>query len=101
MDDTDYIQRSQQLVWQEMDKYYHFFEQAKIPYTPSQTNFVLFDSLRDGQQVFVNAMRKGLLVRPMNGYQMPRHIRLSIGTEIENRKAIEILTSVLAEVPEI
>lgn len=101
MDDSEYIKRSQQLVWQELDKYYHYFEQINIPYTPSQTNFVLFDSLRDGQQVFVNAMRKGLLVRPMGGYHMPRHIRLSVGTEDENSKAMEILATVFKEVPEL
>ena len=44
-------------------------------------------------------MRKGLLVRPMGGYGLPRHIRLSVGTPEENAKAKVIMEQVLKEVP--
>lgn len=101
MDDLDYLQKSREVVWQGLDDYYAFFQELGIPYTPSQTNFVLFDSLRDGQLFFVNAMRKGLLVRPMGGYGLPRHIRLSMGTPEENQKAMEIMRKVFAEVPKL
>lgn len=98
MDDTEYIKKSQEVVWQGLDDYYQFFDEMEIPYIRSQTNFVLFDSLRDGGLFFVNAMRKGLLVRPMTGYGLPRHIRLSIGTPEENKKAKEILRKTFKEV---
>ncbi|MEM7645544.1 MAG: histidinol-phosphate transaminase [Pseudomonadota bacterium] len=101
MDDHDYIKRSQEVVWQGLDDFYAFLDELKIPYLPSQTNFVLFDSLRDGQLFFTNAMRKGLLVRPMTGYQLPRHVRLSVGTSEENKKAMEILRQTFAQVPEL
>ena len=99
LDDSDYIEKSQQVVWQGLDDYYKFFGELNIPYTPSQTNFLLFDSLRDGQTFFTNAMRKGLLVRPMGAYGLPRHIRLSVGTPDENIKAKEILKKCFEEVP--
>ncbi len=101
MDDLEHIRKSQELVWTGLDDYYAYFDSLGIPYTPSQTNFVLFDSLRDGQQFFTNAMRKGLLVRPMNGYGLPRHIRLTVGTSEENKKAKEILKQVFDEVPKL
>lgn len=101
MDDHEYIKKSQELVWSGLDDYYKFFDELNIPYTRSQTNFVLFDSLRDGQLFFVNAMRKGLLLRPMGGYLLPRHIRLSIGTVEENEKAKKILKETFKEVPEL
>lgn len=101
MDDHEYIKKSQQVVWNGLDDFYKFFDELGISYTKSQTNFVLFDSLRDGQLFFVNAMRKGLLVRPMTGYQLPRHIRLSVGTSEENEKAKKILKEVFKEVPEL
>jgi histidinol-phosphate aminotransferase len=99
LDDHYYIKQSQELVWQGLDQYYAFFDELKIPYTPSQTNFVLFDSLRDGQSFFQAAMKRGLLVRPMSGYGMPRHIRISVGTGEENKKAMTIMREVLKEVP--
>lgn len=101
LDDQDYIRQSQEMVWSGLDDYYQFFDSLGLPYTPSQTNFVLFDSLRDGSLFFTNAMRKGLLVRPMTGYGLPRHIRLTIGTAEENEKAKEIMKQVIAEVPKL
>ena len=101
MDDHEHIKKTQQITWDGLDDYYKYLEEQKIPYFPSQTNFVLFDSLRDGKMFFQNAMRKGLLVRPMGGYGLPRHIRLSVGTPEENQKAKEILNQVFLEVPKL
>ncbi len=96
--DSDYLTRSQEVVWKGLDDFYAFFEQEKIPFVRSQANFLLFDSLRDGQNFFNHNMKKGLLVRPLAGYGLPRHIRLSVGTEEENKKAIEILRKSFEEV---
>lgn len=101
MDDVDYIKKSRELVWSGLDDYYSFFQELEIPFTESQTNFVLFDSLRDGQLFFINAMRKGLLVRPMGAYKLPRHIRLSVGTPEENEKAKVILKETFKQVPKL
>ncbi|MCJ8277842.1 MAG: histidinol-phosphate transaminase [Bdellovibrionales bacterium] len=101
MDDIDYIKQSQELVWNGLDDFYTFLDEMNVPYWKSQTNFVLFDSLRDGQLFFINAMRKGLLVRPMGAYKLPRHIRLSVGTVEENEKAKLILRETFKEVPQL
>ncbi|MCB0378186.1 MAG: histidinol-phosphate transaminase [Bdellovibrionales bacterium] len=101
LDDSSYIKESRELVWRGLDSFYEFFKEMKLPYWESQTNFVLFDSLRDGEHLFNCLMRKGLLVRPMKAYKMPRHIRLSIGTDQENKRAMEILKETLLEVPEL
>lgn len=98
LDDHEYIKQSQQVVWKGLDDYYEFFKQENIAYTPSQTNFILFDSCRDGQLFFVNAMKKGLLLRPMGGYGLPRHIRITVGTEQENEVAKKIIKQVCHEV---
>jgi len=99
LDDTDYIKKSQQLVWSGLDLFYQFLKEQKLPYVDSQTNFVLFDSLRDGVQVFNACMKKGLLLRPMDSYGLPKHIRMTVGSADENTKALLILKEVLKEVP--
>ncbi len=98
-DDSEYLEKSQNVVWQGLDDFYKFFEAEKIPFPKSQANFVLFDRLRDGQTVFNHAMKKGLLLRPLLGYGLPRHIRLSIGTLEENQKAKTLLKKTFNEVP--
>ncbi len=99
LDDVEYVRKSQQLVWSGLDSFYRFLKQENLPFTESQTNFVLLDTLRDGVQVFNHAMKKGLLLRPMDSYRMPRHIRMTVGTPEENIKALAILKDVLKEVP--
>ena len=101
INDEEYIQKSQELVWKSLDQFYRFFEEQELRYTPSQTNFVLFDSERDGQQLFNRLMKKGLLVRPLGPYKMPTHIRLSVGLEDENEEALKIIKETLSEVEKV
>ena len=98
LQDREYIKSSQELVWRGLDLFYEFFESQNLPYWKSQANFVLFDSLRDGGQLFQALMAKGLLLRPLKGYQLPTHLRLSVGTDEENALALQIMAEVLPNV---
>ncbi|MBL9128671.1 MAG: histidinol-phosphate transaminase [Verrucomicrobiales bacterium] len=60
---------------------------------PSFANFVLVE-VGDGQRVFVELQRRGIITRPMAGYGMPRHVRISVGTPEENRRCIEALRAI-------
>ncbi|MDH5731587.1 MAG: histidinol-phosphate transaminase, partial [Gammaproteobacteria bacterium] len=37
-----------------------------------------------------------VIVRPIAGYEMPKHLRISIGTQAENEKFIQALKQVLS-----
>jgi histidinol-phosphate aminotransferase len=41
-------------------------------------------------------LRLGVIVRPMNGYGLPRHVRISVGLEDDNRALITALRQALA-----
>ena len=57
---------------------------------PSQANFILL-RVGDGQAVFEKLLRRGVIVRPMGGYDLPEYIRVTVGTMEENRKFIREL----------
>lgn len=97
LDDRDYLASSQKVVWQGLDDFYAYFKKREIPFTPSETNFVLFDTGGDGVQFFQSAMKKGLLLRPMDSYRLPRHIRITVGTREENQRAMDIMDQVFKE----
>ena len=61
---------------------------------PSAANFLLVE-VGDGQRVFQELQRRGVITRPMGGYQMPGHIRISVGTASENQKCIAALRVIL------
>lgn len=67
---------------------------------PSAGNFVLADvSARghSGQQVFNALLSKGVIVRPVAGYGLPRCVRITIGTHEQNDRLLAALAEVLAE----
>ncbi|MBO60949.1 MAG: histidinol-phosphate transaminase [Verrucomicrobiales bacterium] len=64
-------------------------------FVPSYANFILVN-VGDGLAVFESLQRQGVIARPMGGYGLPEWIRLSIGTETENRRAAEALKESLS-----
>ncbi len=65
---------------------------------PSVANFILVDVGMNGRRVADALLQKGVIVRSMEGYGLPAHIRVTVGTPRENTRAIEALTEVLSEV---
>ncbi|HFD32658.1 MAG TPA: histidinol-phosphate transaminase, partial [Gammaproteobacteria bacterium] len=60
-------------------------------------NFVCVNVKADGNQVYEALLKKGVIVRPVGPYQMPEHIRVSVGTKAENETFLTALKSVLQE----
>jgi len=55
---------------------------------PSDANFVL---VRTGPGVHEALLREGVIVRPMEGFGLTDHIRISIGTAEENERLVKTL----------
>lgn len=96
--DEEFIQKSQQITWQGLDYFYEQLQMLKLPFIPSQGNFVLFDTLREAQSVNLALLKKGIILRPVHNYGFPRHLRMSVGLEKENKAAISALKDVLKEI---
>jgi len=101
LDDTEHVERSQQLNRQGKRFVYDLFDRLSLTYAPSQTNFVFFDSRRDGVQVFDALLRRGVIIRPLTVQGTKRYLRVSIGTPSENERFAEALEAVLADIPPI
>ena len=70
------------------------FRRLGLEFVPSHANFMLVD-VGDGRAVYDQLLRKGVIVRPMNGYGYPRHLRISVGLPEENRRFVTALSEVL------
>jgi histidinol-phosphate aminotransferase len=60
---------------------------------PTDTNFLL---ARTGAGVYDALLREGVIVRPMAGFGLPEHMRITIGTRAENERLVAALRRVLA-----
>jgi len=80
------------------DKGRAFFEREfaamQLSFVPSAANFVLVN-VGDGLAVFRALLERRLIVRAMNGYNLPEWVRITIGTMDQNQKCIGALRQVL------
>jgi histidinol-phosphate aminotransferase len=94
MDDTAHVERTLKVNAQGMAYLEGEFHRLGLSFVPSHANFFLTE-VGDGRAVYDALLRKGVIVRPMNGYGYPRHVRISVGLPEENRRLIEALEQVL------
>lgn len=96
LDDDEHVGRTRANNQQGLAFYEQSFRALGLEYVPSVTNFILV-KVGDGQRVWGEMQRRGVITRPMAGYQLPEWIRISIGTAAENGRCIETLREVLAK----
>jgi len=96
MDDAEHVRRTLDNNRAGIEYLERELKRLKLEFVPSQANFILAD-VGAGRAVYDALLRKGVIVRPMNGYGLPRHVRISVGLEDENRKLVAALAEVTAK----
>ena len=96
LDDTKHVEKTRKVNSRGLRLYARTFRKLGLEFVPSQANFILV-RVGDGQRVFGELQKLGVIVRPMGGYQLPEWIRISIGTTKENQRCLEALKSVLGQ----
>jgi histidinol-phosphate aminotransferase len=96
LEDQRHVQRSVQLVNQQMNRFIWEFDQLGLQYIPSVGNFFLVEvSPHKGQEIFERLLRRGVIVRAMAEYGFENYIRVTIGLPEENTFFIRQLKEVL------
>jgi histidinol-phosphate aminotransferase len=72
------------------------FKRLGLEYIPSCANFVSFRVQR-ANAVYEELLRRGVIVRPIAGYGMPDHLRVTVGTPKENERFLKALEQALDE----
>jgi histidinol-phosphate aminotransferase len=50
---------------------------------------------RDGAAVYDALLHKGVIVRPVANYGMPRHLRVTLGLPEENQRFLKALADII------
>jgi len=66
---------------------------------PSEANFLLAGVRRDGNALYQELLRRGVIVRPVGNYGYPRHLRITVGLPEENDRLLAALREALPAVP--
>ncbi len=94
--DAEHLQRSRQVNREGMALLQSALDELGLDYLPSGGNFLCVDMGRPGPEVFQDLLRRGVIVRPVSNYGLPNFLRITIGTEQENRRLLQALREVLA-----
>jgi len=94
MDDHEHVRRTLEVNASGMEYLEGEFRRLGLPYLPSQANFILVE-VGEGRTIYEKLLQQGVIVRPMNGYGLPRHVRVSIGLQEENHRMVAALERVL------
>lgn len=95
LSDQEYVQRSVDLNNRGMGQLVHGFNQLGVEYIPSVGNFISLDVGSDALPVYQALLQEGVIVRPIGVYEMPNHLRVTIGLEQENQRLLDSLQKVL------
>ena len=93
LDDDDHVERARALVIAARARWTHALDALGLRHVPTQANFVLVE-VGDGAAVTQALLERGVIVRPMNGYEMPTMIRITFGTPAEDERCLAALAEV-------
>jgi len=93
--DTEYLAETLAVNNAGMTQLTEAFERLGLEWIPSSGNFVSVDVKQNALPIYEALLQKGVIVRPVANYEMPSHLRVSIGTERENQIFITVLNEVL------
>ena len=90
LDDHEFVARSYALNRAGMEQIVGGLKRLGFTHIPSHGNFVTFKA-GDAAMLNQKLLRQGVIVRPIAGYGMPEWLRVTIGTDAENARFLDVL----------
>lgn len=95
LNDDEFVKKVAENNRLEMARYEAFCTAQGLAFIPSSGNFITIDFKRPAAPIYDSLLREGVIVRPIAGYGMPNHLRISIGLPEENDRFFTALLKVL------
>ena len=95
--DDDFVRESVRMNDLGMKQLVSLARKLGLGFIPSRGNFLTFEFNQKGMEIYQRLLERGVIVRPLGGYGLPNHLRVSIGLTEENKQFCEALEAVLSE----
>lgn len=95
--DEDFLQQAIAVNRAGMAQLIEFCEQQGLAYIPSYGNFLTIEVGEQAAKLYQQLLQKGVIVRPVAGYELPHHLRVSIGLKEENQAFINAMQAIAQE----
>jgi histidinol-phosphate aminotransferase len=70
---------------------YGEFDKIGLEYKKTGANFIFINLKRPADQLFIELMKKRVIIRPLTSFGLPQAVRVSIGTREQNEKLVAAL----------
>ncbi|MEE9350822.1 MAG: histidinol-phosphate transaminase [Thiotrichaceae bacterium] len=97
LDDLEQLQMSVQVNTAGLLQWEQACHKNEWSYIPSVGNFICVDVGLDANKVYEGLLREGVIVRPIANYNLPHHLRITVGLEEQNTRCITAINKVLSD----
>jgi histidinol-phosphate aminotransferase len=96
LDDAEFIAKSREVNAAGLRQLAEGFRRLGLDFIPSRGNFI---SVRvgDASRVYSALLAQGVIVRPIAGYGLPEHLRVTVGLPEHNQRFLAALEGALAK----
>ncbi len=95
--DAEFIAESRRVNAAGLEQLARGFARLGLAFIPSAGNFVAV-KVGEAARVYDALLRQGVIVRPVAGYGMPEHLRVTVGTAPQNERFLAALEQALGEI---
>lgn len=95
IEDSQHVENSVQVNRLGLKQYARELDEMKLSYIPSIANFICVNLNKNAMPIYESLLREGVIVRPVASYQMPQHLRITVGNEKQNERVLTALKKVL------
>ena len=89
--DADHVTKSRKSNAVGKAFFYEAFDDMRLRYVETEGNFIMLHVEQSGADIADALLKQGVIVRPMAGYGYPNSVRVTIGTQQENKRFIAAL----------
>ncbi len=98
LDDVEHVELSRKVNTEGKKYLYQKFDELDLAYLPTEAYFILLVDLKHDTNAIAEAMlRRGVIVRPCHGFNMPQALRVTVGKPEDNERMVEALRLALEE----
>jgi histidinol-phosphate aminotransferase len=94
IDDNAFLRRSREINSAGLRQLEDGFRRLGLEFIPSLGNFITV-RVGDAKRVYSRLLSQGVIVRPIAGYGMPEHLRVTVGLPAQNTRFLEALETAM------
>lgn len=95
LEDEEHVKKSRETNKEQREFLSNELKKLGFEVIPSVANFIMVKTPKPAKKFTIELMQKGVIVRPLEAFEAPEHVRITIGTEEENMFFLEKLKEIL------